>query len=69
MCNTAAYGESGIFSPQRTRGEKQVIMNCGRGSDCIAITEIDIDELVAARKTKNELLHGGLFMRKPGIFP
>lgn len=68
MCNVAAFGGSGVFGPVRTAGARQCLSEIGKGSEAITITELDLAGLRAARRTPNEELHLGRFMRKPGLY-
>jgi predicted amidohydrolase len=68
MCNVSRYGGSGIFAPMRTSGERQTILDIGKGTEAIALAELDIAGLHSARQKQDEDLNSGVFMRRPGIF-
>jgi predicted amidohydrolase len=68
MCNVAEYGGSGIFSPLRTPGARQVICDAGQGVEAVALAELDLVGLREARATPDDGLHAGVFMRRPGVF-
>lgn len=68
MCNVASYGGSGIFGPIRTKGARQVIAELGQGVEGIAVATLRLDELAQSRRTQDEQLHDGDFMRRPGAF-
>lgn len=68
MCNVSTFGGSGIFAPRRTSGARQTLLEIGQGTEAIAMAEIDLKALRRARKTDDNNLHRGDFMRRPGIF-
>jgi Predicted amidohydrolase len=68
MCNVSRYGGSGVFGPIRTPGARQVLLEAGKGVETLAVTELDLGKLNAARRTEDKGLHRGDFMRRPGVF-
>jgi predicted amidohydrolase len=68
MCNVAEYGGSGVYAPLRTEGARQTLVDLGKGAESIAIADLDLAGLRAARHMNDVDLNAGNFMRRPGIF-
>ncbi|MES2784618.1 MAG: hypothetical protein V4684_04085 [Pseudomonadota bacterium] len=68
MCNVSDYGGSGVFAPIRTPGARHVLAEAGKNFEGMSLIELDLAGLEEARRTEDDKLHGGKFMRKPGIF-
>lgn len=68
MSNVSKFGGSGIFAPSRRLGARQVLMEAGKEVETISLTELDLDGLISSRQMRDQELHGGLFMRRPGVF-
>ena len=68
MSNVSKFGGSGIFAPIRTLGARQVLMEAGKKVETISLAELDLDDLISSRQMRDQELHGGRFMRRPGVF-
>jgi predicted amidohydrolase len=68
MCNVSNFGGSGIYGPVRTPGSRQTLLEVGKTVETIAVVEVGMEGLFRARKTDDEFLHGGQYMRRPGVF-
>jgi predicted amidohydrolase len=68
MCNVSEFGGSGAFGPVRTPGARQTIVEVGKGTEAIALAELDIGGLREARRKTDHELHKKEFMRRPGLF-
>jgi predicted amidohydrolase len=67
MCNVSEYGGSGIFTPLRTDGARQVIAQAGQGVDTIFVADLDLETVRAGREDEKTLPSEGLVMRQPGV--
>jgi predicted amidohydrolase len=68
MCNVSEYGGSGVFGPERTKGSRQTLLDAGKEFEAIGVVELDLEALHRARRSTDNDLHDGKFMRRPGIF-
>ncbi|UQE03541.1 hypothetical protein [Bradyrhizobium japonicum] len=68
MSNVSTFGGSGVFAPQRTSGARQTIVEIGKGTEAIALAELDLRSLREARNADDNALHKGNFIRRPGLF-
>lgn len=68
MCNVSTYGGSGVFGPERTPGARHTIVEVGKGTEAIALAELDLAGLHEARRKDDHRLHEGKFVRLPGLF-
>jgi hypothetical protein len=67
MCNASTYGGSGIFAPMRRKGPRQVLAEVGVGTQAIAVADIDLGRLRAARHpdaSARRAAHEGLTRRR-----
>lgn len=67
MCNVSDYGGSGIFTPLRTDGARQVIAQVGKGVETIFVADLDLEAVRAGRKKEKLLPSEGFIMRQPGV--
>jgi predicted amidohydrolase len=67
MCNVSDYGGSGIFTPLRTDGARQVIAQVGKGVETIFVAELDLEAVRAGRKEEKAQPSEGIIMRQPGV--
>ena len=67
MCNVSDYGGSGIFTPLRTDGARQVVAQVGKGVETIFVAELDLEAVRAGRREEKAKPSEGGIMRQPGV--